>query len=194
MIVPQYWAECRKRHSDPNQAITVKRFGWSDTSVDEAQAMADERAQQALDSILAGEKLLRHEPRVAYNGAAGVPIREQVLERRGEQVLTRNVYGARCLNSPNACFVDIDFPTPHFGEVARISGFFVFVVALVAGLVSHSVLIGVAAFVAVLVAFGGYAAVKRRRLPARADACNPAGAPSCLHEPPPQHAHFACRK
>ena len=130
--------------------------------------MADERAQQALDGILAGEKLLRHEPRVAYNGAAGVPIREQVLERRGEQVLTRNVYGARCLNSPNACFLDIDFPTLHFGEVARMSAFPVLVVAVIAGLVGHSILIGIAAFIALVLAFYCYGIVKERRLPARA--------------------------
>jgi hypothetical protein len=36
-----------------------------------------------------------------YNGAAGVPIREEIVGRHGETVITRNSYGARCLNMPN---------------------------------------------------------------------------------------------
>ena len=41
------------------------------------------------------------EPRMPYNGAAGVPIREEIVGRHGETVITRNSYGARCLNMPN---------------------------------------------------------------------------------------------
>src|SRR6185503_20645092 len=32
MIVPQYWAEARRRHRDIKRQITVRRFGWSDVS------------------------------------------------------------------------------------------------------------------------------------------------------------------
>ncbi len=32
-----------------------------------------------------------------------------MLERHGEDVITRNAYGARCLNSPDALFADVDF-------------------------------------------------------------------------------------
>jgi len=71
--------------------------------------MAEARADDALQRIIAGESLERQERKVAYNGAAGVPIREEVLARHGEDVITRNAYGAHCLNSPNALFADVDF-------------------------------------------------------------------------------------
>lgn len=108
MIVPDHWAEARRQHREPGRQVTVRRFGWSTASVGEAQAMADRRADEALARVLAGEKLPRREPKVPYNGAAGVPIREEVLARHGEEVVTRNAYGARCLNTPSALFADVD--------------------------------------------------------------------------------------
>jgi hypothetical protein len=109
MIVPQYWAESRARHRQAGRQVTVRRFGWSDNSQEEAQAAADLRAKEALERILSGAKLARREPKVPYNGADGVPIREEILSRHGETVITRNAYGAHCLNTPNVLFVDIDF-------------------------------------------------------------------------------------
>jgi len=109
MIVPQYWAEARLQQRVKNRQVTVRRFGWSDASQQDAQADADARAEEALRRILAGETLLRREPKRAYNGAAGVPIREEILARHGETVITRNAYGAHCLNTPNVLFVDVDF-------------------------------------------------------------------------------------
>ena len=109
MIVPTYWAEKRLRHRDKKQ-ITVRRFGWSDISQEDAQAHADTRAREALERILSGGKSIpSREPRVKYNGAEGVPIREEILSRHGETVITRNSYGAQCLNSPNILFADVDF-------------------------------------------------------------------------------------
>jgi hypothetical protein len=111
MIVPQFWAEAR-RHRDRAPGctqITVRRFGWSDVNQADAQAMAEQRAQAAFQQVVSGEKLPRREPKVAYNGAQGVPIREEVLERHGDVVITRNAYGARCLNTPDVLFADIDF-------------------------------------------------------------------------------------
>ncbi|MCW5744581.1 MAG: ATP synthase subunit I [Alphaproteobacteria bacterium] len=109
MIIPQYWAESRAQHRDRQRQITVRRFGWSDAGQAEAQAHADDRARDALARLLGGEKLPRREPKVPYNGAAGVPIREEIVSRHGDTVITRNAYGARCLNTPNVLFADIDF-------------------------------------------------------------------------------------
>ncbi|RQO54727.1 hypothetical protein DBR47_21910 [Paucibacter sp. KBW04] len=109
MIVPDFWAEARKLHRFEGRQIAVRRLGWSETSQADAADMAEQRASQALDRLLAGEKLERLERKVAYNGAEGVPIREEVLARHGEDVITRNAYGAHCLNSPHALFADIDF-------------------------------------------------------------------------------------
>lgn len=109
MIVPQYWAEARVQHRDRQRRLTIRRYGWSDLSQEDAQRHADERAAEAMQRALAGESIPRRETKAAYNGAEGHPIREEVLERHGETVITRNLYGARCLNTPNVMFVDIDF-------------------------------------------------------------------------------------
>lgn len=108
MIVPEFWAESRQQKRQNGKLITVRRFGWSETSQAEAQQHAETRATAALERLLAGEKLQRREPKLPYNGAEGVPIREEVLARHGDCVITRNVYGAHCLNTPHVLFVDID--------------------------------------------------------------------------------------
>lgn len=109
MLIPDYWAEASATSKIGNKQITIRRFGWSELNLEEAQSNADARAQEALSRVLAGEKLARREPKVAYNGAVGVPIREEVLSRHKDAVITRNLYGARCLNTPNVLFADIDF-------------------------------------------------------------------------------------
>lgn len=108
MLVPRYWAEARLQHREGRRTVTVRRFGWSDESEAQAQAHAEARAREALDRVLAGETLPRRERRVAYNGAEGMPIREEIVERHGEAVITRNGYGALCLNTPDLLFADID--------------------------------------------------------------------------------------
>jgi hypothetical protein len=126
MIVPQYWAEARanRPRGKGTTQITVRRFGWSDTSQADAQRMAEERAGDALARLVRGDALDRREPKVPYNGAQGVPIREEVLARHGEVVITRNAYGAHCLNTPDVLFADVDF-----GE--SVAGRSILIVALV---------------------------------------------------------------
>jgi hypothetical protein len=113
MIVPQFWAEARLQTRDDGRQVTVRRFGWSDASEADAYRHAEERAREAMARIRAGERLPRRERKFAYNGADGFPIREEVLARVGETVVTRNGYGAHCLNTPNVLFADIDFPQPR---------------------------------------------------------------------------------
>lgn len=109
MIVPRYWAEARAQQRQKRRQVTIRRFGWSMHSQAEAQAMADARAAEALQRMLAGERLIRREPKVAYNGAEGVPIREEIVAEHGDCVITRNSYGALCLNTPDVLFGDVDF-------------------------------------------------------------------------------------
>lgn len=109
MLIPSFWAEASARHRGKDRQVTVRRFGWSLDSSEDAARSAQARADDALARVLAGENLARREPKVPYNGADGVPIREQVLERHGDTVITRNLYGARCLNTPDVFFADIDF-------------------------------------------------------------------------------------
>ncbi len=119
MIVPEFWAEARIRKRFPDRQVTVRRFGWSDVSQEAAQRHADQRVAEAFDRIVSGEKLPQHEKKVRYNGADGLPIREEIVQRFRDNVVTRNSYGARCLNTPNVFFADIDMPpSPLQGCVA----------------------------------------------------------------------------
>ncbi len=111
MNIPKYWAEARAQQRQKGKQVTVRRFGWSRTSEAEAQANAESRAADALQRILSGETLLRREPKRAYNGAEGVPIREEVVAEHGSVVITRNCYGALCLNTERVLFADVDFDT-----------------------------------------------------------------------------------
>lgn len=122
MIVPQYWAEGRVQVRTSERQVTVRRFGWSDISQAEAQAHADQRAREAFNRVLSGERLRRRDLKVPYNGADGVPIREEIIARHGQTVITRNAYGARCLNTPNVLFADLDFAKP-FVRVKPITHF-----------------------------------------------------------------------
>jgi hypothetical protein len=108
MVVPKYWAEARLQDRVGGRSMTVRRFGWSDTSLAEAQAMAERRAAEALEQLRRGVPLPRREPRVPYGGADGVPIREEIVGTHGDCVITPNSYGALCLNTPDVLFVDID--------------------------------------------------------------------------------------
>jgi hypothetical protein len=116
MIVPRYWAEARVQERRERKSFTVRRYGWSDSSQEDAQARADERARDALQRIMAGEELPRRERKTSY-GVEGVPIREEVVEWHGDSVVTRNAYGARCLNTPKAFFIDVDFNDAVSGRV-----------------------------------------------------------------------------
>jgi len=79
--------------------------------------MADARADDALERRLRGERLSAREPKVPYNGAEGVPIREEVLARHGDFVVTRNAYGAHCLNVADCLIADIDLQTQSGGRL-----------------------------------------------------------------------------
>jgi hypothetical protein len=110
MIVPSFWAEARAQYRRKGKQITIRRFGWSDASEEDAQHNAQARVDEALTRAVSGEPLARREPKVPYNGGNGLPIREEVVDRIGDTVITRNSYGAPCLNTPGVLFADIDFP------------------------------------------------------------------------------------
>lgn len=78
---------------------------------------ARQRLEEALAALRAGgpdglDAFTRRERATAYGGSQGLPIREEiVLEREDlDVVVTRNGYGALCLNSTRAMFVDVDPP------------------------------------------------------------------------------------
>lgn len=152
MIVPQYWAEARLQHRERKRQVTVRRFGWSDESLEAAQAHAQQRVGEAFERVLAGEKLPRLEHKVAYNGADGLPIREEIVERQGAEVITRNSYGALCLNTPDVLFADVDFDfPPQDRRLGRWLRRVLLAAALALGWSLHSVAWGIAAAIAALV-------------------------------------------
>lgn len=143
MIVPKYWAEGRIQSREGGKQLTVRRFGWSDANPQDAQAHADVRTLEAFKKIQAGEKQDRQEPKVKYNGAEGVPIREEILSSHGNVVITRNSYGAHCLNTPDVLFADIDFD----GDAQFPQGILLTLVlvgiAAFAGFTAGSIMIGI---------------------------------------------------
>lgn len=182
MIIPKYWAEARLQHRERKRQVTVRRFGWSDVSPEAAQAHADTRVREAFERVLAGETLPRRERRVAYNGAEGVPIREEIVERDGDSVITRNGYGALCLNTPNVFFADIDFSAKPGGRAILAVSLVLWIVVAV-GLkigfdqtLTRSIMIGFAAALflgyafaswlqrAMLALNGGHEGVARKRI------------------------------
>ena len=89
MIVPSFWAEARAQYRRKGKQITVRRFGWSDTSEEDAQRNARARVDEALARAISGEPLPRRERKVPYNGGNGLPIREEVVARFDDTVITR---------------------------------------------------------------------------------------------------------
>jgi hypothetical protein len=173
MIVPDFWAEARKQYKAGGKQVTVRRFGWSTTSELDAMANAQARADEALSRLVAGEKIDKREPKVPYNGAFGVPIREEVLARHGEQVITRNAYGAHCLNSPNALFADIDFEPEHSAKRSVLVFVLLSVVAIAIGLVVKSWLLALGVlFISIFTAAPLEREFERRRVAARGGAEN----------------------
>jgi len=152
MLVPKFWAEGRLQDRSAEKHITVRRFGWSDESQANAQAMADARAHEAMQRLLRGEKLPRRDLKRPYNGSEGVPIREEIVASYGETVLTRNSYGAVCLNTPNVLFADIDLSDQPGGAILRSTVAVLLLVAIALGGALGSWRIGAVALLAALIA------------------------------------------
>ncbi|MBL8858152.1 MAG: hypothetical protein JNL28_06605 [Planctomycetes bacterium] len=125
MRIPRYWAEAQAVGKREGRAITIRRFGWSDANLEAAASHAQERANEALGRALGGERLHRRDRKVAYNGADGLPIREETLSTHlnGGAIITRNSYGAHCLNVDSVLFADVDLrPLFRLGCLAVLVG------------------------------------------------------------------------
>jgi len=109
MIVPEHWAEAKSRKRIHGREMTIRRFGWSDESESAARHHAEERVAEAIAQIESGANNNRRERKTPYDGSEGVPIREEIVHRDGNTIITRNSYGALCLNTPDVLFADLDF-------------------------------------------------------------------------------------
>jgi hypothetical protein len=108
MIVPEYWAEASTVVAKGDRRITLRRFGWSNDNQIAAQLHADERLKHAVNDWNLDQSIHRRERKIAYNGSEGVPIREEVIEANEHYAITRNAYGALCLNTQNVLIADVD--------------------------------------------------------------------------------------
>lgn len=141
MFIPRYWSEASHKEEFPGRKqATIRRFGWSSTSQADADVHARLRVEEALAAFRAGgpealETFTRRERAVAYSGADGLPIREEiVLEREdADVVVTRNSYGALCMNTRLAMFVDVDAPETRANTAGCVGGLVGFAAGALAG-------------------------------------------------------------
>ncbi|MFN3580038.1 MAG: hypothetical protein ACK4VV_06150 [Pseudomonas sp.] len=124
MQVPAFWAEATSSAQIKGKARQIRRFGWSDASQQQAQQHAQTRLTEAVSALQAGERIKPRDPRSGYNGAEGLPIREEIIGRHQNAVITRNSYGALCLNTPDVLFADIDIK-PTGGGLRTLVGLLV---------------------------------------------------------------------
>jgi hypothetical protein len=115
MEIPTFWAEDRETRTFPQRRqVTLRRFGWSSLSQEDAQRHAGQRLQEAWSDWDLQRKPTRREAKVAYSGSDNLPIREEIIGEYPEvgAIVTRNAYGALCLNVPDMLFADIDLGDP----------------------------------------------------------------------------------
>lgn len=105
MRFAKYWI----RDSAPEAGGAFLAWGWSNTSADEARAMAIQRSR-SIRQWFDNDQLRRY----PY-AEADRPLREEVLETmlspesgRPEAILTRNSYGVTVLNASRVLFADLD--------------------------------------------------------------------------------------
>jgi hypothetical protein len=142
MLIPYFWAESRLQIKSPSKQVTVKRWGWSDISQEDAQAVADRRAEEAMSRILDGEDVRRREIKDAYGTEEGVPIREEVVSRHGNVAITRNSYGSLCLNAPNVFFADVDAQWQGALKIRPLGCLVIVLAGITAGVWQKSFLLG----------------------------------------------------
>jgi len=138
MIVPDFWAEARRQEKINGSQITLKRFGWSNESYEHALENANQRVNEAMTRALSGEKVRKIDHKISYNGGEGLPIREEVVVRHEDVVITRNTYGALCLNTPDVLFADVDLNIEPGGKLLFGAGFMLVVLAVAVGMLTSS--------------------------------------------------------
>lgn len=122
MLIPKYWAQYKQRFdskiasSSTLKQATIKRYGWSDVSQNEALNHAKARVSEAHNRWLAGEDIVRRERKEQYNQSNSIPIREQIIAEHDfstnklttQLIVTRNSYGAQVANVNNVAIIDVD--------------------------------------------------------------------------------------
>jgi hypothetical protein len=118
MHFPKHWAfQVWERPAPDGRPFGWNAWGWSDTSLEDARALALQRAQKAAESFTGVRR-----DRQLYEGyVSDRPLREPVLRTLAtgapdaQAVITRNSYGCDVLNTDRVVFVDVDVPEADAG-------------------------------------------------------------------------------
>lgn len=162
MIVPEFWSESKIHTQFNGRKLTIKRFGWSDISESDAQAHAESRVQEALETLKQTGSVRYVDHKVAYNGAEGIPIREEIIERHDDIVISRNAYGALCLNTPDVMFADIDLKETPSSKLSTFVFFLLIALSLLAWLITQSTLVLIASIVVSIIFSGSLTQIINR--------------------------------
>jgi hypothetical protein len=107
MNIPRFWAKAEKSVTIANQAYHFVAWKGSDSSLNDAQRLAEEALAERITRKERGEKLGQY-PK------DGVPLREEMIEdikdSRNERIaaITRNAAGCLVLNTARVMFIDLD--------------------------------------------------------------------------------------
>lgn len=99
----RYWVATTAPLKSWGQVEQVKIYGHSDQSFDDALNNAAEQRAAIQERI---------DRRISWRYQTDMPIREEILEEPAPgNIVSRNRYGCRVLNSETLVFIDIDFAT-----------------------------------------------------------------------------------
>lgn len=114
MQIPKYWSDAtitfpHRDKTGRQRQRKVKRYGWSNESLDDAKQMAKERADEARAQLAQGKNINWTERQDSY-AIDGFPIREEIIADHDHSIITRNRYGTECLNTEDVLIIDVDNP------------------------------------------------------------------------------------
>jgi hypothetical protein len=116
MKIPRYWARARCATGAQNADLVT--YGWSDTSAEDARAVAAERLSKLSPRFLDDREAWLNDYDYPRN-----PLREEILNEfsAGEatNIVTRNSYGALILNTDRVIIVDADIPLDGFVQLIK---------------------------------------------------------------------------
>ena len=110
----RYWSKHEQVAKGPWGDIRVRCFGFSNDSIEDALAVARQRAERA--AARWANNTIRNDTGDYYDR----PIREEIIESFDDSdqciaAITRNAYGALILNTPVMFIADVDLPRQGSG-------------------------------------------------------------------------------
>lgn len=121
MRVARFWARAQAEEGGYGRGA----WGSSDTSLEDAQQVAERRARKMVAEVLHADDSSLHHYEYQRRDMPE-PIVQDVHDATGDRIaaITINRYGANVLNTTRLVFVDVDFPepSPEPGFVGRLLG------------------------------------------------------------------------